>query len=339
VERRASSRGGIAADLSHPPNLAELRPSAATTEADLAGPADPPVRMEAATPASLSTSGSDVLSSSTDLTGSGSRYARAVPRIGVQVADAIEYAAEQGIIHRDVKPSNILLDLDGTAWVTDFGLAKVAGQEDLTHSGDVVGTLRYMAPERFRGETDRRSDVYSLGLTLYELLALRPAYDEADRGRLIRQVTEEGPPSLTKRDPSIPRDLATIIQKATGREPAERYATAGALASDLKRFLDDRPILARRPSLVDRAAKWSRRYRAAVATAAVAGVLLLAAVSVVASVAALWLRDERNATLKQLDETRKAQKEGQQRLYEARLAEAKASRWSGRAAVSRDSRP
>ena len=101
----------------------------------------------------------------------------------MQVADALDYAALQGIIHRDIKPSNILLDLYGTAWVTDFGLAKVDGQNDLTHSGDLVGTLRYMAPEHFRGETDRRSDVYALGLTLYELLALQPAFKESDRVR------------------------------------------------------------------------------------------------------------------------------------------------------------
>jgi serine/threonine protein kinase/WD40 repeat protein/Flp pilus assembly protein TadD len=273
----------------------------------------------------------DVLPPSANLSGSGRRYARAVARIGVQVAEALEYAAEQGVIHRDVKPSNILLDPCGTAWVTDFGLAKMAGQEDLTHTGDLLGTLRYMAPERFGGQADRRSDVYALGLTLYELLALRPAYDESDRGRLISQVTEEEPPRLTKLEPTIPRDLATVVHKAMAREPAQRYATAGALAADLKRFLEDRPIEARRPSLLDRAAKWSRRYRAAVITAAVAGVVLLAAVSVVATVAAFWLRDERNATRSQLAETRKARREGQHRLYQAKLAQAQASRWSGRA--------
>ncbi len=203
------------------------------------------------------------------MTGSGSRYCRAVARIGVQVADALDYAALQGIIHRDIKPSNILLDLYGTAWVTDFGLAKVDGQNDLTQSGDLVGTLRYMAPERFRGETDRRSDVYALGLTLYELLALRPAFNESDRVRLIRQVTEDGPTRLGKLDPSIPRDLETIVHKAAAREPRERYQTAAALASDLRRFLDDRPIAARRPSLFDRSAKWARRHRTSVITGTV----------------------------------------------------------------------
>jgi tetratricopeptide (TPR) repeat protein len=155
-------------------------------------------------------------------------------------------------------------------------LAKVAGQEDLTHSGDLVGTLRYMAPERFRGQADGRGDVYALGLTLYELLALRPAYDESDRGRLVRQVAEEDPPRLTRLDPTIPRDLATVVHMAMAREPAERYATAAALASDLRRHLEDRPIVARRPSLLDRVAKWSRRYRAAVVAGVVGLVMALA---------------------------------------------------------------
>jgi WD40 repeat protein/serine/threonine protein kinase len=244
----------------------------ATTEIDSAGRAGGPDGSRPADEACSSISSSDAVASSSELTGFGNRYARAVARIGVQVADAIDYAAQQGIIHRDVKPSNILLDLRGTAWVTDFGLAKVAGQEDLTHSGDLVGTLRYMAPERFRGEADGRSDVYSLGLTLYELLAVRPAYDEVDRARLIRLMTEEDPPGLMKVDPSIPRDLATIVQKAIEREPADRYGSADALASDLCRFLEDRPIAARRPGPLDRVAKWSRRNRALVR---VAGAMLL----------------------------------------------------------------
>jgi serine/threonine protein kinase/Tfp pilus assembly protein PilF len=245
----------------------------------LTDPADAlALRMPAApgVKASLSSSSSDVLSSSTDLTSSGRPYAHAVARIGVQVADALEYAAEQGIIHRDIKPSNILLDVYGTAWVTDFGLAKVLGQEGLTRSGDLVGTLRYMPPERFHGQADRRGDVYALGLTLYELLALEPAFDDSDRVQLIRRVTEEGPPRLTRDDASIPRDLATVVHKSMAREPADRYATAGELAADLRRFLDDRPIVARRPSMLDRALKFFRRYRSAVIAGAIGMILALA---------------------------------------------------------------
>src|SRR5207249_11430157 len=112
---------------------------------------------------------------------------RSVAQIGVQVAQALEYAHGQGILHRDIKPSNLLLDLRGTVWVTDFGLAKADDQQNLTHTGDILGTLRYMPPEAFDGRADNRSDVYALGLTLYELLAMRPAFDECDRPKLIKQ--------------------------------------------------------------------------------------------------------------------------------------------------------
>ena len=123
--------------------------------------------------------------------------------IGRQVADALDYAHKQGILHRDVKPSNLLLDMRGTVWVTDFGLAKVAGPgaDNLTHTGDILGTLRYMPPEAFEGKSDARSDVYSLGLTLYELLAMRPAFAEKDRNKLIKMVTSEEPTRLDRVKP------------------------------------------------------------------------------------------------------------------------------------------
>ena len=170
-------------------------------------------------------------------------------RIGVQVADALAHAASQGILHRDIKPSNLLLDDTGNVWVTDFGLAKAASDgDDLTHTGDVVGTLRYMAPERFNGQGDLRSDVYSLGLTLYELLALRPAFDEADRNKLIKQVMHDEPVRPRKLNPGVPRDLETVVLKAIARDPAHRYQTPADMAEDLKRFVEDRPVRARRAS-------------------------------------------------------------------------------------------
>jgi serine/threonine protein kinase len=110
-------------------------------------------------------------------------YWQSVAQIGVQVAGALEYAHQQGVLHRDIKPSNLLLDRRTTVWVTDFGLAKAADSDDLTHTGDVLGTLRYMPPEAFEGKSDARSDVYSLGLTLYELLAFQPAFNEKNLGR------------------------------------------------------------------------------------------------------------------------------------------------------------
>jgi serine/threonine protein kinase/WD40 repeat protein len=186
-------------------------------------------------------------------------YWQSVASIGIQVADALEYAHKQGVQHRDIKPSNLLLDTQGTVWVTDFGLAKAEDQPNLTNTGDILGTLRYMPPEAFEGKTDVRGDVYSLGLTLYEMLAFRPAFDEKERNRLIRQVTQQEPPRLGKSIRSLPRDLETIVSKAIDREPGRRYQTAAALAADLERFVDDEPIRARRASLTERSWRWCKR--------------------------------------------------------------------------------
>src|SRR5205823_9682874 len=112
-------------------------------------------------------------------------YSRGVARIGVQVAEALAYAHRQGILHRDIKPSNLLLDLQGVVWVTDFGLAKAEGTDELTNTGDIVGTIRFMAPERFEGKSLPQSDVYALGVTLYEMLTLRPAFDDTNKAKLI----------------------------------------------------------------------------------------------------------------------------------------------------------
>jgi serine/threonine protein kinase/tetratricopeptide (TPR) repeat protein len=228
-------------------------------------------------------------------TKSAGRYAQSVARIGVQVAGALDYAHGQGILHRDIKPSNLLLDGRGTVWVADFGLAKAADSDDLTHTGDVVGTLRYMAPERFDGRCGPESDVYSLGLTLYELLALRPAFEESDRRRLIRLVTHSEPLRLRKLEPSVPRDLETIIHKAIDRDPRHRYAAAGELAEDLRRFLDGREIRARRLSPPEQAWRWCRRRP----TEAALGVALLALVALAIG-GGLWAyRQRAEAALRQ----------------------------------------
>jgi WD40 repeat protein/serine/threonine protein kinase len=208
------------------------------------------------------------------LSDSGRQYWQSVARVGVQVADALAYAASQGILHRDIKPSNLLLDDTGNVWVTDFGLAKAQSDSDnLTHTGDIVGTLRYMAPERFNGQGDLRSDVYSLGLTLYELLALRPAFDEADRNRLVKRVLHDEPVRPRKVNPGVPRDLETVVLKAIARDPAHRYQTPAAMADDLKRFVEDRPVKARRASEAEKFWRWCRR-NPALAGALAAAVLL-----------------------------------------------------------------
>ncbi len=211
------------------------------------------------TPAPAPTAGEVSTDASDWASQPGGSYARTIARVGLQVAEALAYAHGQGILHRDIKPSNLLLDIAGNIWVTDFGLAKADDSGDLTESGDVVGTARYMAPERFRGESDPKSDVYGLGVTLYELLILRPAFDERDRARLIDHILHTDPPAVRAVDPRIPRDLETIVMKAMAKEPTRRYATAGEMADDLRCFLADRPIRARRTPWHERGWRWCRR--------------------------------------------------------------------------------
>ncbi len=229
-------------------------------------------------------------------------YWQRVARIGVQIADALEYAHQQGIHHRDIKPSNLLLDAAGTVWITDFGLAKAAGSTDnLTQSGDVLGTPRYMPPEAFEGRTDARGDIYSLGLTLYELLCLRPAFDEKDRHRLLKQVTTSEPPRLDRLNRAVPRDLVTVIHKAIDRDPAHRYASAAALAADLERFVNDEPIQARRASASERCRRWCRHNPAVASLLATVALLLVggAAVSIIAAVRIAGARDEATENARQ----------------------------------------
>src|SRR5205085_5778169 len=160
---------------------------------------------------------------------------------GVQAAEALDHAHQAGIVHRDVKPANLMLDERGNLWVTDFGLAHVQHSEaSLTRTGDLVGTLRYMSPEQAlakRVVIDHRTDVYSLGVTLYELLTLHPALDGRDRQELLRQIAFEEPPPPRRHNPAVPRELETVVLKAMAKEPADRYASAQELADDLRRFL------------------------------------------------------------------------------------------------------
>lgn len=224
--------------------------------------------------------------SETSGSSSNQHYFRRVAQIGAEVADALAYAHSHGVLHRDIKPSNLMIDVEGTVWVTDFGLARAAmsssdhdvaerGAHDITHTGDLIGTLRYMAPERFRGQADARSDLYSLGLTLYEMLTLRTAFDATDRVELIRQVTYETPTPPRRVDAHIPRDLETIVLKAIARDPAVRYESATELADDLRRYLADRPIVARRTPLSERVVLWCRRNPIVAGLLALVALLLM----------------------------------------------------------------
>jgi serine/threonine protein kinase len=203
-----------------------------------------------------------------------------VAHLGVQAAEALEYAHQEGIIHRDIKPANLLVDTRANVWITDFGLARLQNETSLTVSGDLVGTLRYMSPEQALGHAtavDHRTDVYALGATLYELVSLRPVFDGRDRQELLRQIASEDPRPLRRLNPAVPVELEIIIQKALEKESTARYATAQELADDLRRFLEDRPIRARRPSRLVQARKWARRHGSAVWSAA-AGLLMALAV-------------------------------------------------------------
>jgi hypothetical protein len=216
--------------------------------------------------------------------GNAGRYWRTVAELVRQAALALEHAHQFGVVHRDIKPANLLLDVRGNLWVTDFGLAQFQAAGQLTQTGDMLGTLRYMSPEQASGDRvvlDHRTDIYSLGVTLYELLTLEPAFADRERPVLLRRIMEEEPAAPRTHDKDLPRELETIVLKAIAKSPVDRYATAQALADDLERWLDDRPIIARRPTLVEHAARWQRRHRGLVRAGI--GFLFLAFLGLLAS--------------------------------------------------------
>jgi hypothetical protein len=180
----------------------------------------------------------------------------------------LHYAHGQGTLHRDIKPANLLLDANEHLWVTDFGLAKALEAEGLTHSGDLLGTLQYMAPEQFEGSYDVRSEVYALGVTLYEVLVLRAAFAGKTRSELMERIRTQRPEPLRRLCPEVPEDLVVVVEKAMAREPNDRYRDAHELEQDLQAFLEDRPIQARRHSAPALVLRWCRRNRAMAALAA-----------------------------------------------------------------------
>ena len=245
-------------------------------------------------------------------------YYRNVARLALQAAEALDYAHQLGVVHRDIKPANLLLDARGTLWITDFGLAQFYAESELTRTGDLLGTLRYMSPEQAAGRAvvlDQRTDVYSLGVTVYELLTLERALPGETRGELLHQIGSVDPRPPRSIDRLIPPELETIVMKAAAKEPADRYATAGAMADDLRRFLHDEPILARPPSAWDKAVKWTRRHRAV--TVSVIVVLVMALVGLTTSTL-LIARAQRN--------TKEALKRESERATEATAQKALADR-------------
>src|SRR5262245_50773856 len=243
-----------------------------------AGPNDSgaTVAYEGSAPSSAMLPGQSEISTATSNRGA---YFRSVAQIGLQAASALSYAHGRGIIHRDIKPGNLILDTTGNVWVTDFGLAKT-GDGAMTHTGDILGTVRYMSPERFRGQCDVRADVYALGMTLYELLTLKAAYASGDRLRLIELIRQTEAASPRSVDSRIPRDLETIVMKAIDKDPKRRYQSADEMGEDLQQFVNDEPIKARRVGPVERFGRWCRRNPAVAGLMAAVLVLMAAGTAV-----------------------------------------------------------
>ncbi len=306
------------------PSLAEV--IAALRQPGAAPPAEAPAAARTRSVAALTTM-------SAQRSAAGREFWRTAARLGIEAAEALDHAHQQGVVHRDVKPANLLLDDAGHLWVVDFGLARLQGDAGLTATGDVVGTLRYMSPEQAlasRAIVDHRTDVYSLGVTLYELLTLTPAFPGDDRQQVLRQIAEEEPPAPSRLDATIPADLETVVLKAMAKEPAERYATAQDLADDLRRFLDDRPIAARRPSWVQRARRWARRHRPLVFSLGTAAAMLVTGLVLGLSVYAheqKRLRTESDAAKKEAQDKTKA---AEDKLYDALLESARGARLARR---------
>ena len=246
-------------------------------------------------------------------------YFREVARLIADAADALGYAHDQGVVHRDVKPANLLIDERLHIWVADFGLARLESDAGVTLTGDLLGTLRYMSPEQAAGKpgmVDYRTDIHALGTTLYELIALRPPFDTDDRGELLRQVSDQMPPSLCSLDARIPQDLETIVGKAMEKAPMDRYESAGQLAADLRAFAADRPITARPPTLGVRLHKWARRHSTAVSLGFV--VMLVGIVGLTVSTA--MVGNQRSVAIQNAETARRNAKKADENLQLALTA-------------------
>lgn len=230
-----------------------------------------------------------------------SSYFRSVAQLGIQAADALQHAHEYGVVHRDVKPGNLLVDNDGKLWVTDFGLARIQSEMSVTLPGDIIGTLRYMSPEQARGRgdlIDGRTDVYALGSTLYEMLTLEPAHPCDNHETLVHRIESADPTAPRKLNPAIPVDLETIVLRAMEKSRDDRYLTADEFAEDLRRFLDGQAPLARRPNMIELAGRWVAKRRAIAASVAV-GLMAISALSIASAVMLASASRETTDALKQ----------------------------------------
>ncbi|NOT00204.1 MAG: protein kinase [Phycisphaerales bacterium] len=216
-------------------------------------------------------------SSARSSTGRSRAYFQQVAKWFADAADALHYAHGQSIVHRDIKPANLILSVDGRIMIADFGLSKSGDDVSMTQTGSLMGTLRYMSPEQAmarRMRVDHRTDIYSLGVTLYELMTFQAAFTGDDEKEILGAVMTRDPPRPHKIMPAVPRELETICLKSIEKSPDARYATARAMAEDLRRFINDLPIEAKSPTLAQRGIKLIRRHKAASVAAALAVVLV-----------------------------------------------------------------
>nr|WP_246145880.1 serine/threonine-protein kinase [Rubripirellula lacrimiformis] len=248
------------------------------------------------------------------------RHYQSAVRMAHEAAVAIQHAHQYGVIHRDIKPSNLLIDGAGKIWVTDFGLAQIESDPgNLTRTGDPMGTLRYASPEQASGKRtvlDHRTDVYSLGVTLYELLTLRPAIQGEGFRELLNQVVEVEPASPKSIVPDLPPELDTIVRKAIAKLPVDRYSTMQELADDLQCWLDDKPIKAKPPTGLQRLAKWRRRNSGLVAAAF--AVLFVSTLALLVTTLTVWR--QQHATRKALERETQQRELAEQSFQQARLA-------------------
>jgi serine/threonine protein kinase len=263
---------------------------------------------------------------------SGSQYFDDVARMMAEVADALDHAHQHGVIHRDIKPSNLLLSSGGRLSINDFGLARMLEQPGMTMSGEFLGTPAYMSPEQItagRTPLDHRTDIYSLGATLYELLTLQPPFTGQQRDQVLAQILHKEPTTPRKLNAKVPVDLETICLKALEKDPDRRYQSAGALAEDLRRYLNRFAISARRAGLWTRLTKWVKRHPG---VAALLGCLLI-----VALVAGLFAAQAKHAQNLLLAEQRQGAVENA--ILEAMSGDSQAALQAVAAAESQGAEP
>ncbi|HVP13184.1 MAG TPA: protein kinase [Phycisphaerae bacterium] len=243
------------------------------------------------------------------------------------VAEGLAHAHQQGVIHRDIKPQNLLLGTDGLLHITDFGLARLLDEPSVTVSGEMLGTPAYMSPEQVgahRSRIDHRTDIYSLGVTLYELLTRHRPFDGASREQIIARICTSEPRPPRKWNSSVPIDLETICLRAMEQDPRRRYQSAGDMAADLRRYAEDRPIVSRRVGPIEKAFKWVRRHRA------VTAIIVLCLALVVGG--AIWTRQSIKVNRERLEARHRKANELVQKAFDSLAYEdyrdtAKAVEW------------